>query len=206
MKHTDGCRAIGITGGVGSGKSRVLGYLSEVTECSILTADEEAKKLYVPGSPVFDGLVAILGEDVLDEKGEIIKARVADRIFSDGTILERINALVHPAVKDVILRRMKEEKGAGIREFFFVEAALLLECGYDAILDDIWYVYASEEVRTERLMRTRGYSSEKVRSIFAAQLSSEEYRSRCGEVIDNDSTIEHMKESVDRILKKVRGS
>ena len=87
-----------------------------------------------------------------------------------------------------------------------MEAALLIECGYEELLDELWYVYASADTRRKRLMESRGYSDEKIQSIFDSQMSDKEYRAHCRRVIDNDGSLEKMKDSVDSIIKEVLGN
>ena len=206
MRHTDEeikqTAFIGITGGVGSGKSEVMKYLMENTSCAVFQADEEAKKLYIPGSPVFDKIVKVLGEDVLDEKGFPDRERYSKKLFGNTGLRDEINAIVHPAVLSLILDRMAAERISGRHDYFFVEAALLIECGYGEILNELWYVYASPETRRKRLKETRGYSDEKVDAIYDSQLSDEEYRKHCARIINNDGSIEEMRSSVDQILKE----
>ena len=203
QKHT---RCIGITGGVGSGKSSVLAYLKAKTRCRIFNSDEEAKKLYLPGNPVFDRIVSRTGPGVLDDSGALDRERFATRLFNDNELREKINSIVHPAMEKMILDNMALERAEGKRDFFFVEAALLIECGYEEILDELWYVYASEETRRKRLKESRGYSDEKIQNILASQLSDKEYRMHCKRVIDNDKGPEDMKRAVDNILKEVLGN
>ena len=209
MKHTDGFRhtkCIGITGGVGSGKSEVLSYLKEKTRCRVFYSDEEAKKLYIPGSEVFDRIVEAAGSDILDDRGEPDRERFAAKLFGDSGLRDKINSIVHPAVKNLILDNMALERAEGKRDFFFVEAALLIECGYEELLDELWYVFASEDVRRKRLKETRGYSDEKIRAILDSQMSDKEYRKHCRRIIDNDGDLERMHGSVDSILTEVTGS
>ncbi len=206
MKLTDDhkkTRCIGITGGVGSGKSAVLSYLKETTRCRVFYSDEEAKKLYLPGSLVFDRIVEAAGSDILDEKGELQRELFAARLFEDRDLRDRINSIVHPAVKGLILDNMAMERAEGKHDFFFVEAALLIECGYETLLDELWYVYASENVRRQRLKDTRGYSEEKIQGILDSQLSDKEYRSHCRRVIDNDGSMEEMHAGIDKIIEEV---
>ncbi|MBO5551900.1 MAG: dephospho-CoA kinase [Lachnospiraceae bacterium] len=206
MRHTDEeikqTSFIGITGGVGSGKSEVLKYLRECTSCRVFNADEEAKKLYTPGSPVFERIIAAAGRDILDDGGLPDKARLSEKLFKDRGLREEINSIVHPAVEGLILDAMASERISGKHDYLFVEAALLIECGYEEILHEIWYVYASPETRSKRLRESRGYSAEKIQSMFSSQLSDEEYRRHCARVIDNDGSIGGMKASVDQILKE----
>ena len=199
MKKT---KCIGVTGGVGSGKSAVLDYLKEKTRCRVFYSDDEAKKLYIQGIPVFDKIIQAAGEDVLTADGKLDKERFAARIFDDKGLLDKINSIVHPAMQGIILDEMAYERAEGKRDLFFVEAALLIECGYEALLDEIWYVYAPEDVRRRRLKENRDYSDEKISAVFASQLSDEEYRKHCKRVIDNGGTMEAMRASVDSVLKE----
>ena len=203
FRHT---RCIGITGGVGAGKSSVITYLKEKTGSRVFNADEEAKKLYLPGNPVFDRIISVTGTDVLDEGGMLDRERFAARLFDDGELKDKINSIVHPAVKGLILDGMALERAEGKRDFYFIEAALLIECGYEEHLDELWYVYASEETRIKRLRDSRGYTDEKIRRIFDSQLSDKEYRKHCKRVIDNDGSPDDMKGDVDKILKEVLGN
>ena len=207
MRLTDGFRktwCIGITGGVGSGKSSVIACLKERVSCRVFCADEEAKKLYVPQSPVYDEITAVMGTGAFDENGEVDKKRFAERLYGEPGLIDRINAIVHPAIEGLILDAMAEERISGKHEFFFVEAALLIECGYEELLDEIWYVYASEAVRRERLKASRGYDDERIDNVMKSQLTDSEFRAHCRRIIDNDGSREKMMRSVNLILEEYR--
>lgn len=191
-------KIIGITGGIGAGKSEILQYIRRHYNCEIYLADEVAHQVKQPGTEGFRRLVALLGNEVLAPDGQIDKKKMADRIFADGAVLEQVNAIVHPAVREFLLERMRQ---AGDIELFFVEAALLIECGYEELLDEMWYVYASEETRRQRLRQNRGYSDEKISSIMQKQLQEEEFRRHCDFVIDNSRTLEDSYRQIDRKLE-----
>lgn len=191
-------KIIGITGGIGAGKTEILQYIRRHYNCEIYLADEVAHQVKQPGTEGFRRLVALLGNEVLAPDGQIDKKKMADRIFADGAVLEQVNAIVHPAVREFLLERMRQ---AGDIELFFVEAALLIECGYEELLDEMWYVYASEEVRRQRLRQNRGYSDEKISSIMQKQLQEEEFRRHCDFVIDNSRTLEDSYRQIDRKLE-----
>lgn len=197
-------KLIGITGGVGAGKSQILSYIEENTNCRILLADEVAHIVKKPGQPCYDELVTLLGEDVLDEDGSINKGRMAAKIFADKELLAQVNAIIHPAVKTYILDAIEAERKADEKEFFFVEAALLIEEGYHRIVDEMWYIYASETVRRERLKANRGYSEEKISQIMKSQLTEEVFRSYCKEVIDNSGSLVDTYTQIDDILRRNR--
>ena len=191
---------IGITGGVGAGKSTVLNYLQERYKAYLIVADELAKELELPGHACYEKLTEAFGEKILDEEGFIDKKAFAERIFSDPQSLKTANDIIHPAVKEEILKRLQEQEEAG-KELFVVEAALLIEEKYDEILDELWYIYTDDAVRRERLKESRGYSEEKIESIMRQQLSEEEFRRHCRVVIDNSKRPEDTQAQIDRILK-----
>lgn len=191
---------IGITGGVGAGKSSVLQYMQENYRCRMILADDVGNQVKLPGEICYNQLVELLGSDILDENGFIDKNRMAAAIFSDKKLLEKVNAIVHPAVKEYILTEIEKEKRLQNYDFFFVEAALLIECGYGAHVDELWYIYASEDVRRERLKLNRGYSDEKVSQIMNGQLKEEEFRKNCQVIIDNGNDFSETKEQIDKIL------
>lgn len=180
---------IGITGGVGAGKSEILSYIRTQYDCVIYLADEVAHEVEKRGTPCFEALCGLLGRDILGEDGEIDKSAMARKIFADPALLRQVNALVHPAVRVFLLEKLSEARKAGKPELFFVEAALLIECGYGELVDEMWYIYADAETRKNRLMQSRGYSEEKVGRIIASQLSEEDFRTNSDFVIDNSGEL-----------------
>ena len=178
-------KVIGITGGVGSGKSEILSYLKERTNCRIIIADRVAHELEKQGGVCYERIVALLGESILEASGEINKTRLAAYIFADSKLLAQINGIVHPAVKEFILTEIARERETGKYDYLFIEAALLIEDGYDKIVDEMWYIHADENVRRDRLKASRGYSDEKIDSIMREQLPEEEFYRHCSTVIDN---------------------
>ena len=193
-------KVIGITGGVGSGKSALLSYIKGKYNCRIILADEAAHKVKETGQPCYRKLVELLSDEILDADGTINKGRMAAAIFQSEELLEKVNAIIHPAVKDMILCEIKQTREKGDVSFFFIEAALLIECGYLNIVDEMWYIYAKEDVRRERLKQSRNYSDEKIDAIMDSQLKEEEFRKHCRVIIDNSGILEDAYEQIDRKL------
>lgn len=193
-------RLIGITGGVGAGKSTILEYIKAHYLCRIYLADEVAHVVKEPGQPCYRALVELLGRDVLEEGGRIHKGRMAEKIFRDVNLLEQVNAIVHPAVQEYLLEKIQEARQEGQTELFFIEAALLIECGYRDIVDEMWYIYAKEDMRRQRLLESRGYTLEKIEQIMNSQLTEEAFRAGSDFVIDNSGTPE---ESFRQIRRKL---
>ncbi len=192
-------KSIGITGGVGSGKTEVLTFITAHYDARVIVADIAAKELEQPGQPCYRKLVEALGDGILDAEGLIDAKTLSGLIFSDAKALAQVNAIVHPAVKHYILEAMEEERNKGTK-YFVVEAALLIEEDYQDILDEMWYIYVSEPVRRKRLKESRGYSDQKIDSIMAAQKTDAEFRSVCDHVIDNNDSIEEMQKQVGALL------
>ena len=195
-------RLIGITGGVGAGKSTILEYIKAHYRCRVYLADQVAHAVKEPGQPCYEALVELLGREVLEENGQIHKGRMAERIFRDENLLEQVNALVHPAVRAYLLEKIREAREEGWAELFFIEAALLIECGYRYIVDEMWYVHAGEDLRSGRLRESRGYSPEKIGQIMGSQLTEEGFRAGSDFVIDNSGTPE---ESYRQIRRRLEG-
>lgn len=181
-------RVIGITGGVGAGKSKVLEYLEEKYNCQVILADKVAHMLEEKGQKCYEELTALLGEDILAPDKSIDKQKMAGIIFSDKDLLCKVNNIVHPAVKAFIVKTIEDKRIEGRLDFLFIEAALLIEDGYDVIVDELWYIHSDVDVRRDRLKSTRAYSDEKIDEIIQKQLSEEEFRKHCKVIIDNSGS------------------
>ncbi len=182
---------IGITGGVGAGKSAILDYLKNKPDTKVMLADEIAHELMVPGTQCYDKLKAEFGtEDIYQKDGFFDRIKLAQVIFSDDEKRKKLNGIVHPAVRKYVIGQAAYERKEGRIKLLVLEAALLIEEHYDEICDELWYIYTSEENRRIRLKKQRNYSDEKISEIFNSQLTDEKFRKACRVVIDNNGTIE----------------
>lgn len=183
-------RFIGITGGVGAGKSAILHYIEEHYRARVLLADEIAHDLMMPGTKCYDTIRENFeSEQIFCPDGSLDRVRMAEVIFADEKKRERLNGIVHPAVKKAILEIYRQEKQEGRLDYLILEAALLIEEHYDEICDELWYIDTSESNRRIRLKESRGYSDEKIDGIVRSQLTAEEYRRHCKKVIDNNGSV-----------------
>ena len=195
---------IGITGGVGAGKSEILSYLAGKPDTRVMLADEIAHELMKPGTECYARILDVFSdEDILLPDGEFDRGKLASVIFDDPIKRRRMNAIVHPAVKEYVKQQAAKERADDRLKLLVLEAALLIEEHYDEICDELWYIYTREDIREERLMKNRGYSREKVRQIFASQCKEETYRSHCKVVIDNNETVEAAYRRIDEALKNI---
>lgn len=201
MKQNKEVRIIGVTGGIGAGKSEILSYIKKHYNCRIYLADEVAHKVKEVGREAYEPLVKLLGRDVLDTDGSINRERMAQKIFADNQVLFQVNEIVHPAVRRFVEQAIADAKEKKDIELLFIEAALLIEAGYETIVDELWYIYATIDVRTKRLMENRGYSLKKVQSIIEKQLSEEEFKAHAHFVIDNSGELAKAYEQIDDKLE-----
>ena len=193
-------KTIGITGGVGAGKSAVLEYLADNYNCDIIMTDDVAKGLYIKGSKTYEMMIALIGEDIVDETGEIDKKKLADIIFPDANKRMAVNSIVHPAVKQEVITRITNNKIAGRLDYTFVESALLLTEHYDVFCDEVWYIDTSEDIRRQRLKESRGYSDEKIDNILKSQQALENIKDKCSYCIDNNKDLEYTFRQIQNIL------
>lgn len=190
---------IGITGGVGAGKSEILKYLASRADSRVMMADDIARDLTEPGGVCYSKLQELFaGDEVFREDGSMDRARAASVIFEQQEKRRAMNGIIHPAVKEYVLSQVNMERQRAEIGYLFLEAALLIEDHYDEICDELWYIYTSEENRRKRLMASRGYSSRKIERMMRSQMTEEEYRRHCSWEIDNNGTPE---ETVAQVVK-----
>ena len=192
-------KIIGITGGVGAGKTQILEYLNNRYGATVCQTDMVGKKLQKKGTKCFDEIVACFGTEILDEKGELNRDKLAGIVFSDTVKRNELNAIVHPAVAEEIHRKIAKEERRNTN-LFIIESALLIETHYDEICDEVWYIYVEASIRKKRLVYARGYDARKVDDIIAAQLPKDEFMKHCDRVIDNSNTFEETQAQRDEIV------
>lgn len=197
-------RRIGVTGGVGSGKSTVLQYMESEYGALILRTDDLAREMMEPGGACYEEVLELFGRDVLQEDGTFDRAGIAARVFDDPELLERLNSITHPAVIRQITETVEKAELQGIKIICLESALFLDEQGRkkgNESYDELWYVYADEGVRRERLKASRGYSEEKISAIIANQVSEEMLRKNCDAVIDNSGEFSLTEKQIDRLLE-----
>jgi dephospho-CoA kinase len=195
---------LGLTGGIASGKSAVAAMLREMG-FAVLDADSLAHKLMEPGHPAYEEIAREFGAAIVDSTGRIDRAKLAALVFADRTKLDRLNAIVHPRVKEALLHQFEEWARNGTRDAAFVEAALLVEAGYNQELDGLVVAWSRPEQQLERL-RARGLSDEEARRRIAAQLPVAEKLRYATERIDCSGSIENTRRQVEALAAKLRNS
>ena len=195
-------KVIGITGGIGSGKSLVAHILKEKYNAYIVNTDKIAKEQMEPGGISYPGVIEYFGAGILNEDGSIDSRKLSQLVFEDKDKLKMINRLTHPNVLLVVEREKEEVRAEGVHPYFIIETALMIESGYASTCDEVWYVQASQETRRDRLKSDRGYSDEKIDAIFLSQSKDEDFLRHFTTVITNNRDITDLEEQIDNILAK----
>ena len=225
MRNKDEMLILGLTGGIGCGKTAVLTILKEEYDAYIIEADRLAHELMEPGKTVYQGIVDAFGMEVLMDtdidisapaEGDAVtdngqstvnrsidRKKLGDIVFHDKDKLALLNSISHPLVKEEILRRIEEQKDAG-KKLFVIEAALLIQDGYKRICDKMCYVYADLDVRISRLCEYRGFTKERAQAVIDSQESEAFYLEACDYKIDNSGSIENTKKDLKHILDECR--
>ena len=188
---------LGLTGGVGAGKSRILELFSHDYGAQVIQADLVARKLENPGQPGLTGLVSLFGTGILQKDGTLDRKGFADRIFGNPEALKRVNALIHPLTWNEIKRQIRESSA----ELIVVEAALFDERSRE-VCQYLLYVDTQDEIRIQRLMENRGYSREKCLDIMKNQADRNDFLKLADFVIDNSGSLEESRLQIRQILKK----
>ena len=197
---------LGLTGGIGSGKTAVAARLATHAGVRVVLADDVAKRAMTDDPDLRAGLVARFGPETFTDDGALDRARLAERVFGDTGELTALNALVHPAVRRAVLAEVEAARAAGVRLFVY-EAALLFEAGADALADYVALVTAPDAVRVERAMARDGATEEGVRARMAQQMTPADARARAealgGTVLDNGSTLAVLHAQVDALAERL---
>lgn len=199
---TDQCKAgkfmLGITGGVGSGKSRILAILKEDYGFHVIQADQVAKDLMQPGMESYLAVVGYLGPSVLLEDKSLDRAAMAEIIFHDPEKRRGVDERTHP----LVWKAAMEEAMAAKEERVVIEAAIPSKEFRDKC-SEMWYVYTSRENRIKRLGENRGYTVEKALAIMENQVSEETFRAFSDAVIDNNGTLEETRAQIQALLEHI---
>lgn len=193
-------KIIGITGGIGTGKSTILHLLENRYGAYIVEADRLAHTLMQPGLPVYEELVRCFGAGILAADGRVDRGVLGGLVFGDEAKLNRLNQIVHPAVKEHITKDIFDKKTEGAVKLYVIEAALLLEDGYQAICDEIWYIYTEKEERIRRLITGRGGTREKWEAVIENQSPEEFYMKNSSYIVKNDGDFQKTVDIVNDLL------
>lgn len=192
-------KILGITGGIGSGKTLVLNIFKENYNAEIIEADRLGHELMEPGRAVYNNVVSYFGRDILGKDDTIDRKKLGGIVFADKDKLRKLNGLSHPVIRDEILRIIDEGRNRGT-ELLVLEAALLIEEGYSNLCDHMVYVYSPVEIRINRLMEYRGFDRERALAVISSQKPEKYYRDNCDLVIDNSGDRFQTEENIRQMM------
>jgi dephospho-CoA kinase len=198
---------VGLTGGIATGKTTVVAMLRELG-CRVLEADKIAHQVIEPGGTAYDEVVREFGRGILTPDGLVDRKKLGAIVFAEPPRLARLNAIVHPPVLEEQMRQLAAIENADAHAIAVVEAALLIEAGFDRKLDYLVVTWCTPEQQLVRLTAPglgRGLTVEQARQRIAAQMPVEEKRKRADAVIDCSGTLEHTRAQVITLFAKLKG-
>ena len=195
-------QTLGITGGIGSGKSTVAAMLGEKPGVRVVSADDEARRLMVEDEGLRRRLIERFGADTFLEDGSLNRSGLATRVFGDSDEVEALNAIVHPAVREALGKSILHAAEDNIALFAY-EAALIYAIGAHDLVEAVLLVDAPLEMRITRVMQRDGSTRSEVTARMSNQLSSEDLRARADIIIDNDGDLATLQDSVGAVYRSV---
>lgn len=194
---------IGLTGGIGSGKSTAAKILAELG-APALDADKIAHATYAPGGPAYDAVIAAFGEKILAEDRTVDRKKLGPIVFADPSQLDKLTSIVWPATFALMKQMVAEMRARGERKPIVIEAAVLIEANWQALFDEIWLVTTSRERVIDRIERDRGLKRAETEARIRAQLSDDARRKHASIEITNDGTIDELRTKVATLWKTAR--
>ncbi len=190
-------KVIGITGGIGSGKSTATKYLVE-KGYTVLDADKIAREIVEKGSPTLDKLANEFGKQII-KNGELDRKMLASVAFADKEKRKKLNKITHSEIKRVMLERIEVAKGKG-EKLLFIDAALLFEAKVDEMTHENWLIYTPEETRIKRVMERDNSLEDEVRKVMSHQMPETDKKEKSDIIIENVGTVEELYNEIDKVI------
>ncbi len=185
---------IGLTGGIGSGKSEVSRILNELG-AELIDADRVGHEAYLPNTETWQAVVQAFGDEILQPDQEIDRRKLGGIVFSDPDAMAKLNGIMHPRMREMIRERLEALRGQGV-EVAVLEAAILIEADWASLVDEVWVTDSTEEVVVERVGRRNNLPEDEIRRRIKSQMTREERAGHATVVIHNDEGIEQLKQRI----------
>ena len=189
--------SIGLTGGIGTGKSLVSNILNDLG-ATVVNADLLGHEAYLPGTAGFDMVVDAFGDQIVGEDGTVDRKKLGPIVFSSPQNMSKLNAIMHPLIRDMIQGQLEEYSSNGT-DVVVVEAAVLIEAGWQDLFDEVWVVTSDKETVIERLKDRNSLSREDAIARIESQMSNDERVGHSNVVISNDGTTDELADGVEQI-------
>lgn len=203
MKQSNGSIILGITGGIGSGKSTVSNFLKEIG-AAVIDADLISRQVVMPGERALEELTEVFGKAILDDWGQLQRKKLAEIVFNNREKLEKLNGILHKYVAERIKDNVKEQLTNNTK-IIVVDAPIPIKAGFLDLCHQVWTVTADKELRIRRIMQRSEMTYEEAVSRINSQLSEQEYLKIADIVIDNNRDYSHLKEQVKYELNRLLG-
>ena len=187
-------KVIGLTGGIGSGKSTVSQFLAELG-IVILDADKVGHEALKPGSELWEQVVNEFGKSIVTVSGDIDRTKLGELVFKNHEARVRLNRIMHPPMYNIVKAQLEEYRRQGVNKVV-LEAPLLLEAEWNSLVNEVWVTVAPEATVLKRLRERTGLSEEEAKTRINAQLSTEERIKHADVVIDTDCSLDELKSKV----------
>ena len=185
---------IGLTGGIGSGKTTAGEMLREMG-AAYLNADLLGHEMLKPPSLLLEQMVSAFGKNYLLPSGELDRKKLGEKVFRDKKALARLNRIMHPAMLEAVKKKIEEWRKAGYK-IGVVEAAALIEAGWDEVMDEVWVTTAPRETIIERLQKNKGLSRKEIISRMNSQLPDTERQKKAAVIINTSRSLSMLQERV----------
>lgn len=195
-------RTIGLTGGIGSGKSTVSKILADLG-AFVIDADTVGHEIYLPGKAAWQQVSAAFGQDILAEDQTIDRKKLGAIVFSSAAALKQLNTIVHPIMFTEIEQRIQAKRDEGFTPPIVVEAAILIEANWLPLADEVWVVVTDKSAVIERVAEQRGMAAKDTEARIANQLSNEERLKHATVVIHNDGSLEDLQQHIQQVWSQL---
>lgn len=193
-------KVIGLTGGIGAGKSTIGALMEEKFSVRLLMSDHIGHLAMNKGENGYYDIIKAFGREILTGQEEIDRQKLSSIVFDNQKKLEQLNGIIHPWVRNYVEKEIEKERNAERYKYFVLESAILLESGFDNICDEVWYVDADEEIRRKRLKESRNYSDKKINDIFESQRKVRNFKDRIHQIIENNDDMESVCSQLEKLL------
>lgn len=195
-------KIIGLTGGIGSGKSTVTDYLI-ARGFPVLDADKIAREIVLPGSEMLIQLTSVFGKSILMQDGSLDRKKLGDIVFSDSEKKKTLDGLMHTRILELIHDRILEYREETVHKLIFIDAPLLFETGLDKSVSETWVIDVDEETRIKRIMERDGLKREDIAMRISNQMTRDEKNKRADVILDNTGNQEALYQQIEQLLQKI---